>query len=158
MILRRTFLIFLTLLGFSTLARSQVIHGEVVAISDGDTVTLLISSKHTIEVRLQGIDAPEKGQNFSEKAKGALSTLVFGRTVALDIEGRDRYGRTLGSLYVNGLNVNLELVKMGLAWHYRRYSNDRGLAEAEAIARRAGMGLWSMPNPIPPWEYRRAKK
>ena len=76
----------------------------------------------------------------------------------VDSVGKDRYGRTIAWIYVNGVSLNKELLKAGLAWHYKRYSKDRDLAILEAEARAKKIGLWSDPNPIPPWEWRRIRR
>jgi endonuclease YncB( thermonuclease family) len=128
--------------------------GRCVAVLDGDSVRVL-ASRETIEVRLEGIDAPEHRQAFAERAKEALSDLVYGKHVEVRAEGRDDFGRVLGRVFVGGLDVNLEMVRRGLAWHYKRYSTDRALADAEATARARRAGLWVDAEPVPPWLYRR---
>ena len=98
-------------------------------------------------MRLEGIDAPEGGREFSRNAKEGLSRLVFGKDVTLRVTGKDRYERTLGVIFVDGVNANLQLVRQGLAWHYTKYSDDRELARAEAAARATRSGLWSGVDP-----------
>jgi endonuclease YncB( thermonuclease family) len=142
------------LMAFAQPAMGQTITGRVVGVSDGDSLTLLVSGNRQVKVRLEGIDAPENGQEFSRNAKEGLSRLVFGKEISLDVIGIDRYDRTLGVVHVGGVNANLTLVQQGLAWHYKEYSDDRALAQAEVDARAARRGLWSGFNPIPPWEYR----
>jgi endonuclease YncB( thermonuclease family) len=132
----------------------ETTRGRCVAVLDGDSIRVL-EGDETIEVRLEGIDAPEHRQAFAERAKRALSDLVYGRNVEVRAEGRDGFGRVLGRVYVGGLDVNLEMVRRGLAWHYKRYSTDRALAEAEGAARARRAGLWVDPEPVPPWMYRR---
>ena len=136
----------------------QTITGRVVGVSDGDSLTLLIQGNQQVKVRLDGIDAPEGGQEFSRTAKEGLSRLVFGKEVTLRVTGKDRYERTLGVVFVGGDNANLQLVRQGLAWHFKKYSDDRELAQAEVEARVARSGLWSGFDPVPPWEYRALKK
>lgn len=99
------------------------LHGEVIAVSDGDTVKILVE-KTVIVVRLAGIDAPEKRQPFGKQSKAALSTLVFGKHVRVVTSGKDRYGRTLGTLYDGDTNINAEIVRIGYAWHFRQFSSD----------------------------------
>lgn len=108
------------------------IAGRVVAIADGDTFTILDSSKTQHKIRLHGIDAPEKGQPFGTKAKEHLSDLVFGKDVIVTVMDTDRYGRTVGKLTVAGVAVNTKMVRDGFAWRYVTY------AEAEADARAYG--------------------
>ena len=131
--------------------------GKVVAVLDGDTIEVLQRGKAD-RVRLQGIDCPEKGQAFGNKAKQFTAAMVMGKEVTVKTAGCDKYGRTLGTVLLpDGRNLNRELVRAGLAWWYRHYSADRSLGDLEAEARDAHRGLWQNPHPIPPWEYRREK-
>jgi len=134
-------------------ADNRLITGKVVGVADGDTITVL--KGHTqIKIRLHGIDSPEKGQAFGNRAKQFTSDLVFGKTVAVRPTDTDRYGRTVAWVFVDGLNLNEEIVRAGFAWHYKRYSKDTNLAQAEADARANKRGLWRDPNAIPPWDFR----
>lgn len=132
--------------------------GRVVGVSDGDTITVLVGVEPK-RVRLAGIDAPEKGQAFAQRAKQAASRLVFGRTVRVVARGQYRYGRTLGDVRLpDGSSLNERLVEEGWAWHYTSYSKDRRLAALEASARRSRRGLWVDPQAAPPWEFRMANR
>ena len=127
-------------------------------VTDGDTLTLRTENE-TLKVRLSGIDTPERGQPFGTKAKPALSDMVFGQSVTIESSGKDRYGRTLGTVFLQSKgNVNAELIRMGMAWHYRQYSQSPALQGFEDYARENKIGLWAEPNPIPPWEWRRGKR
>ena len=126
--------------------------------ADGDTLTLLDAGQETTRVRLAGIDAPESSQDFGSRAKQALSSRVFGAEVEVRVTDIDRYGRTVGDIIFEGSWINEELVRAGLAWHYTQYSSDAGLARAELAAREAGAGLWSVADPVPPWDYRRGAR
>jgi micrococcal nuclease len=99
--------------------------GKVVSIADGDTLTVLTPEKQQIKVRLSGIDTPERKQAFGTQAKQALSSKVFSKTIRVRDNGKDRYGRTLGDLYLGERWINLELVSEGCAWHYKAYSKDK---------------------------------
>ena len=132
--------------------------GKVIAIADGDTLTVLTANKQQIKVRLSGIDPPEKSQAFGMKAKQALSTKVFGKVVRVQDNGQDRYKRTIGDIYLGQRWVNLEMVQDGYAWHYKQYSSDTRLAQAEASARESKSGLWIESHAMPPWEYRAWKR
>lgn len=101
----------------------RTLEGKVVSVADGDTITLLDAGNRQIRIRLQGIDAPESGQAFSQVSKRNLSDLIFDRQVVVEYEETDRYGRTLGKVLASGHDVNLEQVKAGLAWHYKYYQN-----------------------------------
>ena len=131
--------------------------GKRVGVHDGDTISVMKAGR-AVRIRLEGIDCPELGQDFGTRAKQFTSTLVFGKDVQVKEFNRDQYGRMVARIMIAGQDVSLELVKAGLACtHYKRYSSDPLLAaEAEAEARRLKKGFWSMPHPIPPWEYRRS--
>jgi endonuclease YncB( thermonuclease family) len=132
--------------------------GKVVGIADGDTLTLLVD-KTQIRVRLEGIDTPERGQPFGRRAGQALAKRVFGKVVQVDDLGKDRYGRTLGIVRLGKRNINLELVREGWAWWYRKYApKNRELASAEAAARKAKRGLWADAKPTPPWGWRQNER
>ena len=96
--------------------------GKVVSIADGDTVTVLVNQEQ-IKVRLEGIDAPESRQSFGTRSKQALSEMVFGEKVTVGKTGADRYGRTLGMIVVDGVDVNAKMVENGWAWHYKQGSS-----------------------------------
>jgi endonuclease YncB( thermonuclease family) len=147
------------LLSLATLpALAQTITGRVVGVSDGDTLTLLEPGNKQTKVRLAQIDAPEKRQDFGAASKDSLSGLVFGKSVTVEVETTDRYGRTVGRVLVNGQDANLAQVKAGMAWVYRQYAHDQAYFSAEAAAKSARVGLWSRPDAVPPWEYRHGGK
>jgi len=128
--------------------------GRVVAVLDGDSVRV-VDGTRLVEVRLRGIDCPERGQAFSRRARQATARLAYGTRVRVETAGTDRFGRTLGEVFLpDGRSLNAELVRAGWAWWYRRYSTDATLGELEAAARREHRGLWADPRPIPPWEFR----
>ncbi|HBJ86606.1 MAG TPA: hypothetical protein DDZ88_22665 [Verrucomicrobiales bacterium] len=134
--------------------RAETIACRVVDIHDGDTITVLSPAGARVKIRLDGIDAPELDQSFGQEAKQALSDMVFGRIITLQITGTDRYERVLVLAYVDKFNVNLSLVSAGFAWHYAEYSKDVILAKAQVRAQEAQSGLWQEENPTPPWEWR----
>lgn len=156
-----TRILFLVLLGLATVCNSEEIRGKVVGVADGDTITVLDERKVQHKVRLAGIDAPEKAQAFGQRSKKSLSELVFQKTVTIETTKRDRYGRHVGKVLLGDRDVNLEQLKRGVAWYYRKYANelateDRRLYDmAEVEARGTRLGLWVDPSPTPPWEYRR---
>lgn len=155
-------LLLLTLAACS-LAHADVISGRIVAISDGDTVTLLDSAKQQHKIRLAGIDAPEKKQPFGQRSKEHLSDLVFGKAVEADCVKVDRYKREVCKITVNGTDANLEQIKAGLAWWYRSYAKDQSkvdraaYAAAEQDAKDAKRGLWGDAEAVAPWEWRHAR-
>ena len=109
------------------------------------------------KIRLNGIDAPEKGQAFGKVARNHLASLVEGREVRVEWRSKDRYGRILGTVFADGIDVNLEMLRAGLAWHYKRYDKTPAYAQAEAEAKAARRGLWSDKAPINPEEFRHSK-
>lgn len=146
--------------------------GRVVGVSDGDTITVL-DGRDRIRVRLEGIDAPERGQAYGAKARQALSRLLDGRTVSVESSGHDRYGRVLGTVRlgvsdrsrlrvpdseVRVRTVNEWLVASGWAWQYRKYNQDARLSAMEAAARKSGAGLWADRDATPPWEFRASRR
>ena len=130
----------------------------LVSVLNGDTIEVL-HKKRPERIRLSGIDCPEKGQPFGEKAKQATPALVFGKEVTVQTQGKDKYRRTLADMLLpDGTNVNDELVKDGWCWWYRKYApGNTTLERLEAEARESRMGLWADPHPVPPWEWRKRK-
>jgi endonuclease YncB( thermonuclease family) len=133
-------------------------NGTVISVTDGDTIVVLMADKTSVKIRLEGIDCPEGKQDFGTKAKQATSQLCYGKKVRVEKSGEDRYGRTLARVYVGNLCVNKELLRLGMAWHYKKYNKDVKLAKLENKARAAKIGLWAMDNAVAPWEFRRVKK
>jgi endonuclease YncB( thermonuclease family) len=146
--------IFLTQNGFA-----EDLTGKVVSIADGDTVTILNNNQQT-KIRLAEIDTPEKNQPYGQKAKKALSDFIFGKTVRIEIDTIDRYGRTIGTIFLNDLNINKEMVKAGHAWVYVKYAKDKTLFALEKNAKENQLGLWALPEGerIAPWQWRRGKR
>jgi endonuclease YncB( thermonuclease family) len=145
----------LLLLLITASLHAEEIRGKVVSIADGDTITVLDAEKVQHKIRLEGIDAPEKGQAFGTKAKDKMSELVGEKEVVVRWEKKDRYGRILGDVHLGDRLINLEMVQDGLAWHYKQYSKSKELAEAEEEAQKAKKGIWGDKSPEPPWEFRK---
>jgi endonuclease YncB( thermonuclease family) len=143
---------------------AETLDGKIVSVSDGDTVTLLDSAKTRHRIRLAGIDAPEKGMPFGNSAKRYLSDLVAGRVVEVEVGKTDRFGRRVGKVIAAGQDANLEMVKAGLAWHYKEYEREQSrvdrfaYAEAEGQARANRIGLWQDRDPTSPWTWRKARR
>lgn len=135
-------------------SNADVLSGNVVSITDGDTLTILTESKQKVIVRLNAIDAPENSQAFSNASKKSLSSICFKKAAIVDTFGFDKYGRMIGDVTCNEVNANKHQVENGMAWVYRKYSNDAKLIESEAQAKNMGLGLWDDPNPVPPWDFR----
>jgi endonuclease YncB( thermonuclease family) len=157
------------LIGLVLPAAAATLEGKVVAVADGDTITILDDAKVQHRIRIHGIDAPEKAQAFGQRAKENMSRLAFGMAARAECHKRDRYNREVCKVLVRPpdcldcgptLDVGLAQVTQGLAWHYKAYereqlAEDRARyadAEVEARARRAG--LWADKNATAPWEWR----
>ena len=152
-------LLTLTLLLSISVCLADTLLGRVTRVLDGDTVDLLTAQRENIRIRLNAIDAPEKGQAYGQRSRKFLNDLVHGRNVRVQYAGKDRYGRILGDIYLGEELINLKMVDAGLAWHYVMFAKDNAMmAKAEAEARAAKRGLWQEPNPIPPWEFRKKSR
>ena len=134
------------------------ITGKVVSVADGDTITVLTSDKVQHKIRFAHIDTPEMNQPYGKKAKQHLSSLIFNKTVKVDITTKDRYGRSIGVVWLSEREINLTMVEAGLAWHYKRYSKDEAYSQVELNAKTAKIGLWADDKAVPPWEFRKNKK
>lgn len=143
---------------------AETVIGRLVGVADGDTLTVLDADYVQHKIRLAGIDAPEKKQPFGNRSKQSLSDLAFDKMVTVETTKRDRYGRQIGKVLVNGRDVNLIQVEQGMAWFYREYQreqsrNDRKLYEsAEDAAKAQRRGLWLDPEPVAPWDFRKNKR
>lgn len=145
-------------------AHADTITGRVVGVADGDTLTLLDATKTQYKIRLAGIDSPEKGQPFGQVCKQSLSDLAYNRVVAVEASKLDRYGRVIGKVLVDDQDANLEQIRRGCGWHYKKYQNEQPLddrlsyGKAEEAARVSGVGLWADAGAVPPWEWRKARR
>lgn len=139
---------------------AATLSGRVVGVHDGDTLTLLDANRHQTKIRLAEIDTPESAQPYGSRAKQALSDLVFGKDIRVEVREQDRYGRSVGRVYVGSTDVNAAMVAAGSAWVYRQYSHDPELLSLETEARAARRGLWSLPEAqrTPPWEWRQQQR
>ena len=126
--------------------------GKVVSVHDGDTITILAQKKQ-IKIRLFGIDAPELKQPYGKKSKQFLSNSIAGQIVEVKENGNDRYGRTIGTISLNGEDINAQMVENGYAWAYRKFSKKYTAQESKAKSQK--LGLWQDKEPIPPWVFRR---
>jgi len=138
------------------LKKGSIVSGKVIAIIDGDTYDILIPGNKTIRVRMEGIDAPEKGMPFYQKSKKHLSDLCFHKQVKIKITGVDNYKRFLAYSYLeDGKELSHEMIRAGFAWHFKRYNSDCNLSELELDAKKQRKGLWMDENPMAPWENRK---
>jgi micrococcal nuclease len=136
-----------------------VFEGKVTGIKDGDTFEVLYDNQPE-RVRLADIDCPENAQPFGKNAKQYASGLCFGKVVTVTSTGkRDRYHRIVGTITTQqGVNVNEELVRAGMAWHYKQYSKNDDLAALEEEARTEKAGLWADKRAVAPWDWRKNKR
>lgn len=143
----------------AALKQNRAYKGKSINVDDGDTFTFLSKQKVAYRIRLDGIDAPEKGMPYAKKAKEYLAALLLNQEIELRVVSADRYGRYVGKVYCNGAEISLLMLRAGYAWHYGKYNRDAAFSEAERSARGQRNGLWQDKNPIAPWTvraYRRA--
>jgi endonuclease YncB( thermonuclease family) len=152
-------LLFSLLFIFTLDVSAQVLKGKVIKISDGDTITMLDSLNHQIKIRLYGIDCPEKAQDYGTVAKKFTADKCFSKVIHVEVKGKDKYRRTLGVVILPDKNeLNLLLLQIGLAWHYKSFDKSKRYADAELNAQKQKRGLWANKNAIAPWEFRKEKK
>jgi endonuclease YncB( thermonuclease family) len=141
-------------------AQAEIV-GRVVGISDGDTVTVLTENYVPRKIRLSGIDSPEKGQAFGQRAKENLSDLIYNKTVRVEERTTDRWGRTVGKIWLGEKDICLQQIIDGYAWHFKKYQKSQPqperiiYAETETQAKEAKKGLWRDAEPVPPWDWRK---
>ena len=147
------------LIMFPLLLSAQVLKGRAVGITDGDTFTLLVNGNEQVKIRIDGIDAPEKKQDFGNRAKEYLSGMIWGKELTVKVSKKDKYGRSIGKISTPEIkDVGLEMIKAGYAWQYRDYNKEQSYEEAEKLARKNRNGLWLDKNPIRPQDFRKARK
>ncbi|WP_174875432.1 thermonuclease family protein [Vogesella oryzae] len=146
-------------------AGGSQIMGTVVAIADGDTLTVLDQANQQHKIRFAFIDAPEKAQPYGQSARQALSAQVFRQPVRVEVIEQDRYGRNVGRVWRQDQDINLLMVQQGYAWHYRQYAqktqSGSDFAHYEAAQQQAAhsrLGLWQQAAPQAPWEWRRNRR
>ena len=139
----------------------KVITGKVIRVADGDTITILDARNTQNKIRLYGIDAPEKAQDFGNKSREKLASLVAGKDIAVSVMDIDRYGRNVGRINIDGKEVAEEMLKAGMVWLYTAYCKIpecNHWKELETQARTAKIGLWSNPTAQEPWLWRKAHR
>lgn len=156
----KTVLFVAALMMLSAAVSSATVEGEVVAITDGDTIKILTPAKQQIKVRLADIDTPERGQPYGRKARQVLGEKIHRRQIEVEEVTTDHYQRLVGRVFLDGRNINAEMVEDGAAWVYRKYSDDPQLLRLESQAREQGRGLWALQadQRIPPWEWRKQQR
>lgn len=148
---------FLFLLFASSFFYCQIT-GKVIAIKDGDTVVVLLDGNIQKTLRLADVDCPESGQPFGKNAKQFTSDQVFGKIISFVENDTDRYGRTIAKIYYDEKYLSEEIIKAGFGWWYFYFSKDKNLGKLQGDAKAKKLGLWSDPNAISPWEYRKLQR
>jgi micrococcal nuclease len=133
-----------------------IIRGKVISVKDGDSIEILANEK-IYTIRLAHVDCPEKKQDFGTKAKIFVSEFCFGKEVEAIEESKDRYGRIIAVVKVEGKELNLEIIEAGFGWHFKKYSKSQIHADAEIRAKKKKVGIWSHSNAVAPWDYRKHK-
>jgi endonuclease YncB( thermonuclease family) len=157
--MKKVLLIFILFL--SNFVHAKTLEGLVVGVADGDTITVLDQQKNTYKIRLQGIDAPEKKQAFGEKSKQSLHDLVHSKQVRIEYDKEDKYGRIVGKVTIGDLDICLQQLSLGLAWHYKKYQNEQSVSDravyidTELKSKSLKLGLWADDAPMSPWEFRK---
>jgi endonuclease YncB( thermonuclease family) len=142
---------------------TNILQGLVVGVSDGDSLTLLDAEKRQHKIRLQGIDAPEMKQAYGQKSKESLSKLVYNKTIKVHWSKKDRFGRTVGQVMLGDIDICLEQVRRGMAWHFKDYQDEQSVKDrdlydrSEVEARELRLGLWQDAAPIEPAVFRQKK-
>lgn len=139
-----------------SLSTEKVLHGQVIDVLDGDTVKLR-SDWHIYKIRLAGIDAPEKQQAYGVQSKIYLERLIADKDVSIKVLSCDQYGRYVGKIYLNGKDINGEMIRSGYAWHYYHFDSNPVYAGFMLDAQRSNRGLWQEVHPTPPWIFRKGK-
>ena len=149
---------FIAILAFSTAYADETVEGKVTRIIDGDSILVTDSKMVEYEVQLEGIDAPEMQQDFGKESTEGLSKLLKYKSVRLTWKSKDNFDRLLAQVYAGDKHINMEMIKTGMAWHFKKYNKDEELAKAETEAREAKKGLWARESPMAPWDYRKENK
>jgi micrococcal nuclease len=137
---------------------AKTIQGKVIKVTDGDSIVIQDDKEQSIEVQLEGIDAPEFQQPFGKEAKELLSEKLLKKDVSIQWEKEDNYKRKLGWIFHEDRNINLWMIEKGAAWHYAQYNKEESFSNAQQAAKKAKLGLWEDPMPQAPWDYRRANR
>jgi len=143
---------------FALISVPDSFKAKVIGVTSGDSIVVLLDDNSQLKIRLEGIDCPELQQAYGDSAKQVIVALCFKKRVRVEKVGLDGYGRTLAFVYIDDLCLNKELLRLGYAWHYRKYNDDPELAQLEVEARNAKVGLWQQDSLVAPWDFRNKKK
>lgn len=155
-------ILFCLILAMPLNVSAELISGRVIAVASGDTITILNSNNTKYKIRLSGIDAPEKAQPYGIASRKSLSDLVNGKEVDVEwLKLEKKHKRAVGKVLLNGVDINLEQIKLGMAWFFLHYQNEQPSQDridyenAQISAEDKQIGLWVDKNPTPPWEFRK---
>ena len=140
-------------------ASADTITGNVIGITDGDTLTVVDARKKRYRIRLAEIDAPERKQAFGTQSRRSLSALCFRKEAQVEWQNKEANNRYVGRISCAGVDAGAEQVRRGMAWVSPRFTKPGSpLYELESYARLRRVGLWSAQQaPVPPWEWRAAQ-
>jgi len=147
-------LVYAALLVAGSAAQGAEFTAKVVVVLDGDTV-MVQRKGGLVKIRLNEIDAPEKAQAFGETSRRSLSEMVLGKQVKVSSQAVDKYGRMVAHLGLDGLDVNAEQIRRGMAWEYSHFHGNKALVALQEEAKQVPRGLWALSDPMPPWEWRK---
>lgn len=142
----------------SAVRADDSVEGKVTKIIDGDSILVKDAKDVEYEVQLEGIDAPELKQEFGKESSEALSKLIKDKSVKLTWKSKDNFERLLAQVYVDESHINAEMLKTGMAWHFKRYNKSEELAKLETQAKEAKKGLWAKESPTAPWDFRKENR
>lgn len=154
--LRKEYSLIISFLLVTIVGFAQQYNGSIIRVIDGDTFVFQ-TEDGSLKVRMFGTDAPERDQPYSKESADFVKEYLY-KEATLKANGVDRYGRTLAVLFIDGQDINLLTIKNGCAWHFKRYTSNQQYAVAEKFARKKKIGIWALPNPVPPWEWRAKTK
>lgn len=155
----RLALLLVVLVAPASAEAQSLFRGKIMAVHDGDTYRVLQEDGRLTDVRLWGVDAPERRQPYGATVQQTVQRLIGGQTVRVSVEDHDQYGRPVARIEVDGEELSALLVRRGLAWHYDEQAPTADvLIRLEQRARQAGRGLWAQPNPTPPWTWREQRE
>ena len=142
----------------STLSADETMEAKVKRVIDGDSSLVVDRNDIEFEAQLEGIDAPEMKQEFGKESLEALTKMLKDQKVKLTWKSKDTYDRLLAQVYLEDKHINLEMLRSGMAWHFKRYNKSEELAKIESEAKQAKKGLWAKESPVAPWDYRKENK
>jgi endonuclease YncB( thermonuclease family) len=156
--MKRILILIAVLLATAVAGYAQRFPVKVVGISDGDTFTVINRDKLQLKIRIFGIDAPEKKQAYGNKSKKALSDLIYGKDIEIDVQSQEKWGRYVAKVYTpDGKDVGLLMLQAGMAWHYTEFDKSASYARAQETAKKNRKGLWADKNPVAPWIFRKRR-